>query len=90
MNESELREYISKLVLDDLADEDDLSLDFIREFKDQINWKVVFDTKYLYYQYDIVIGNEGVNWKDHIEPKSFEDWIKEYNYQLYKEFFEWI
>lgn len=87
MNESELREYISELVLDDLADEDDLSLDFIREFKDQINWKYIFDTKYIYYQYDIVIGNEGVNWKDHIEPKSFEDWMKEYNYQFYKEFF---
>lgn len=86
-NETELREYIKELTLDDIALEEDLSINFIREFHHKINWKYVFDTKYLYYQYDIVIGNEGVNWKDHIEPKSFEEWMKENYMKIWNEYY---
>ena len=86
--ESYMRERLDLLSLDDFAFEDGLSLDFLRELADRINWKVIFETKYSHYQYDIVIGNEGIRWDEHIEPKSFEDWMKENYKQFYHEYFE--
>ena len=86
--ESYMRERIDLLQLDDFTNEDDLSLDFLREFADRINWKAIFDTKYLYYQYDIAISNDGLASELRVEPVPFEDWMKENYKQFYHEYFE--
>ena len=86
--EEELREYIKELTLDDIALEENLSINFIREFHNKINWKYVFDTKYLYYQYDTVIGNEGLPPNRHIQPKPFEEWMKENYKKIWEEYYD--
>ena len=86
--ESDLREVIDQLDSDDLVDEE-LSLNFLREFKDRINWYAIFKTKYLYYQYDIAMSYEGMD-ESFIkeEMKTFEQFCKDYNEQFYNEYFK--
>lgn len=51
-DESHVREYISQLKGQDIASIDGLSLDFIREFKDKIDFDVLLHAYYVSYHLD--------------------------------------
>ena len=88
-NESQIREYFDYLTVEDFVDED-LSIEFYRQFKDKINWKVIFEEKYLYYQYDVAMSNEGLPPSLQTGPKLFEEFCKEYNQKFYNQYFKFI
>ena len=86
--ETELREYIKELTLDDIALEEEISIDFVREFRKTINWDCVFNTKYLNYQYDVVMSNDGLPLEMQIGPDTFEDWMRENYEEIWNEYYK--
>ena len=84
MTESALREFYDYDDFLETSDwcEEKLSLDFLREFSNRINWKVIFDHMYFWHLDEAAYGD--------VKPKSYEEFCREYNEQFCKEYFpEW-
>ena len=89
-NESQIREFIDQLNTDELVNEENLSLDFLRQFKDKIDWKYVFEEKYFYYQYEQVIAQQNLITSQNIGVMPFEEFCKEYNQKFYNQYLKFI
>lgn len=89
-NESQIREFIDQLNTDELVNEENLSLDFLRQFKDKIDWKYVFEEKYFYYQYEQVIAQQNLITSQNIKVIPLEEFCKDYNQKFYNQYLKFI
>lgn len=81
-SETDIREYISHLTIDDLANWGFFSLNFLRQFSDRINWKAVFMKLHFYSQFEEpYIINRG----NMIDLKEF---CEKYNKKFFNEYFK--
>lgn len=82
VDETYLRQYIDIFDLDELIDlleQRSFSLNFLRQFQDKINWKVVFERLYLHFTLQTDRGRYLI---------TFSQFCQEYNEQFYREYFK--
>lgn len=77
---TDIREIMYDMNYEDLALWHDFTIDFMREFKDRIDWREVFKRMYFNEKQDLL--------KYGFNVTEFDQFCKSYNPKFFKEYFE--
>ena len=89
--ESNLRDLVDEMTIDQWILWEKYSTDFLRQFADKVDWEIVFRRMYEKYVYECAVLQGSYLYQHsryRFQIESFKQWLKNYNEKFFNEYFK--